>query len=69
MAGRLKYVDDGDLGSGEPGSLQWHKCNLLQCEDQAAYITEAFPNMDDGDKLAVTLFLIEVSNGNSNGRS
>ena len=51
---------DGDLGSGEPGSLRWHKCNLLQLtnDERVAYIREAFPNMSDEDKLEVTVFLI-----------
>ena len=55
-----KYVNDGDLGSGEPGSLRWHKCNLLQLtnDERVAYIREAFPNMSDEDKLEVTVFLI-----------
>ena len=55
-----KYVNDGDLGSGEPGSLRWHKCNLLQRtdDDRIAYIREAFPTMSDEDKLELTVFLI-----------
>lgn len=64
------FVTDGDLGSGEPGSLQWHKCNLLQLSDvgKIAYIEEAFPNMSDEDKLSVTVFLIreKLNNGYGN---
>ena len=54
------FVTDGDLGSGEPGSLRWHKCNLLQLsdEDRIAYIREVFPNISDEDKLEVAIFLI-----------
>lgn len=61
------FVTDGDLGSGEPGSLQWHKCNVLQRSDEEkiAYIREVFPNMADEDKLELTVFLItEKSDGN-----
>ena len=51
---------DGDLGSGEPGSLHWHKVNLYQLNqaERVEYIREAFPNMNDEDKLEVTVFLI-----------
>ena len=63
------YVTDGDLGSGEPGSLWWHQINLLQLDDnqKIEYIREAFPNMSDEDKLELTVFLIvEKINANSN---
>ncbi len=55
------FVTDGDLGSGKPGSLRWHKCNLAQLsdDDRIAYIRETFPNMSDGDKLEITVFLIK----------
>ncbi len=54
------YVTDGDLGSGRPGSLQWHRCNLRQLnqEGRVSYITEAWPNLSDVDKLELTVFLI-----------
>ena len=64
------YVQDGDVGCGSPGSLDWHKCNSLQLsgEERIAYIREAFPNMSGEDKLEFTVFLItdELNNGDSN---
>ena len=66
-----QYVSDGDLGSGEPGSLQWHKCNILQLtdEEKIAYIREAFLNMSNEDKLKLTVFLIteKLNDGHGNG--
>jgi len=63
------FVADGDLGSGEPGSLRWHKCNVLQLSDEEkiAYVREAFPNMSNEDKLDLTVFLIveKLNNGDS----
>lgn len=65
-----QYVSDGDLGSGEPGSLQWHKCNLrqLDIDGKIAYLTDAVPNMTDADKLAIIVFLLreESSDGDGN---
>ena len=61
------FVTDGDLGSGTPGSLQWHKVNLRQLnqEGRVAYVTEAWPNLEDAMKLQILLFLItEDSDGN-----
>lgn len=54
------FVIDGDLGSGEPGSLQWHKCQLVQLDmdGKVSYIKEAFPHMSDDDKLEIAVFLI-----------
>ncbi len=54
------FVKNGDVGCGAPGSLSWHKCNILQLTDKEkiAYIKEAFPNMSDDDKLELTVFLI-----------
>ena len=64
------FVIDGDLGSGEPGSLQWHKCNVLQLTDneKIAYIREAFPKMSDEDKLDLTVFLIVEKWNNGDGQ-
>ncbi len=70
MSEAQAYVQDGDLGSGEPGSLHWHKCNLRQLsnDDSIVYIKEAFPNMSDEDKLEITVFLIveAVHDGDGN---
>ena len=29
-----KYVTDGDVGCGSPGSPQWHRTMILQLENQ-----------------------------------
>ncbi len=52
------YVSDGDLGSGEPGSLQWHKCHILQLPDdeKVAYIMDVFQDMSEEDKLELMVF-------------
>ncbi len=66
-----KYVNDGDLGSGKPGSLRWHKCNLAQFttdEEKIAYIRETFPNMTLNDRIEIAVFLImeKADDGHSN---
>ena len=64
------FVEDGDLGSGEPGSLVWHKVNLRQLnkKQRQAYIRETFPHMTDEDKLEVAVFLTteNLTNGDGN---
>ena len=66
---RKAYVQDGDVGCGAPGSLSWHKCNVLQLanDEKIAYIREAFPNMSDEDKLELTVFLIAEAIRNGDG--
>lgn len=38
------FVTDGDLGSGEPGSAQWHRVQVAQMTEYRIikYLKEAF---------------------------
>ena len=62
MVGSKAFVADGDLGSGEPGSLQWHSCHIAQMtttKECCDYLIKAWPNMSDDVKLGLVVFLIE----------
>lgn len=66
------YVNDGDVGCGAPGSLDWHKAWLGQqtTAEQVQYLNDVWADLSDEDKLALTIHLIEKADeSDSNGDS
>lgn len=55
------YVSDGDLGSGEPGSLSWHKLSVAEMsrDERLVYFREALPGMSADDAFSFMGFLIK----------
>ena len=65
-----KYVTDGDVGCGAPGSLSWHKAAVAEMSDEktVGYLLEVMPGMSDDDVYGFLLHLIKgKANYGNNG--
>ena len=64
-----KYVIDGDLGCGTPGSTQWHLCMIAQLDNSEVpgYMLGAFGVSLEGEdiKEQATRYIHEHDTGSS----